>query len=118
MAAIKDGDAVVGNRTKIKIVKNKVASPFRETEVDILYGQGISREGDLLDLAVTQEIVEKAGAWFSFNGERLGQGRENSRTFLKENLPVREKLEHAVRLKAGLLEEAPRRAEAGKKTGA
>jgi recombination protein RecA len=84
-AAIKDGDSVVGNRTKIKVVKNKVAAPFREVEVDILYGIGISREGDLLDLSVANGLVEKSGSWFSFRGNRIGQGRENARTYLIEN---------------------------------
>src|SRR5678815_3518499 len=85
ISAIKDGDAVIGSRTKAKVVKNKVAPPFREAEFDILYGEGISKEGDLLDLAVEKNIVEKSGAWFSFQGERLGQGRENARMFLKEH---------------------------------
>ena len=84
-AAIKDGDSVVGNRTKIKVVKNKVAAPFRDVEVDILYGIGISREGDLLDLGVTNGLIEKSGSWFSFRGNRIGQGRENARTYLIEN---------------------------------
>ncbi|MGI8743527.1 MAG: recombinase RecA [Bryobacteraceae bacterium] len=84
-AAIKDGDAVVGNRTKIKVVKNKVAAPFRDVEVDILYGMGVSREGDLLDLGATNGVIEKSGSWFSFRGERIGQGRENARTFLIAN---------------------------------
>src|SRR5689334_4569049 len=85
IAAIKDGDAVVGNRTKVKVVKNKVASPFREAEFDILYGEGISKEGDLLDLGVANNLVEKSGSWYSFKGERIGQGRENARTFLREH---------------------------------
>jgi recombination protein RecA len=85
IAAVKEGDTVVGSRTKVKIVKNKVAAPFREAEFDILYGEGISREGDVLDLAVTHNIVEKSGAWYSYAGERIGQGRENTRSFLKEN---------------------------------
>src|SRR5712671_5207244 len=85
IGAIKDGEQVAGNRTRIKVVKNKVAAPFREAEVDILYGQGISREGDLLDLGAEQGVVEKSGSWFSFRGERLGQGRENARLFLKEH---------------------------------
>ena len=83
VGAIKDGETVIGNRTRVKVVKNKVAPPFREVEFDILYGQGISREGDLLDLAVENNIVEKSGAWFSYGGERIGQGRENARDFLK-----------------------------------
>jgi recombination protein RecA len=97
MAAIKDGEQVTGNRTKIKIVKNKVAAPFREAEVDILYGQGISREGDLLDLAVEQSLVEKSGSWFSFRGERIGQGRDNARTYLKEHSEMAARLETELR---------------------
>src|SRR5438876_997041 len=85
IAAIKEGDTVVGGRTRAKIVKNKVAPPFREAEFDIMYGEGISREGDLIDLGVDKNIIEKSGAWFSFQGERLGQGRENARQFLKED---------------------------------
>jgi len=102
MATLKDGEQAVGNRTKVKVVKNKVASPFREAEIDILYGQGISREGDLLDLGAEQSVVEKSGAWFSFHGERLGQGRENARTFLKEHTDIRAKIDAAVRQKIGL----------------
>jgi len=101
MAAIKDGEKVVGNRTKIKVVKNKVAAPFREAEVDILYGEGVSREGDLLDLGVTQELVEKSGSWFSYAGERIGQGRENARAFLIANPEIREQLDSALRNKLG-----------------
>jgi recombination protein RecA len=97
IASIKDGDAVVGNRTKAKVVKNKVAPPFREAEFDILYGEGISKEGDLLDLAVEKNVVEKSGAWFSFQGERLGQGRENARVFLKEHHDYRGRIELALR---------------------
>lgn len=107
IGAIKDGDQIMGNRTKIKVVKNKVAAPFREVEVDILYGQGISREGDLLDLGATHEVVEKSGSWFSYAGERLGQGRENARLFLKEHTDVRDKLDTAVRQKLGLTEALP-----------
>jgi recombination protein RecA len=102
IASIKDGDDVVGNRTKAKIVKNKVAPPFREAEFDIMYGVGISREGDLLDLAVDKNVVEKSGAWFSFQGERLGQGRENARQFLKDNPDYRGKVELALREIMGL----------------
>ena len=102
IGALKDGDRIIGNRTKIKVVKNKVAAPFREVEVDILYGQGISREGDLLDVAAEQGIVEKSGSWFSFEGERMGQGRENARAYLKEHAEVRNKLDTAARLKLGL----------------
>ena len=97
MASLKDGETVVGNRTKIKIVKNKVAAPFREAEVDILYGEGISREGDLLDLGVTQGLVEKSGSWFSFGGERIGQGRENARAFLAANPEIRDRLDADLR---------------------
>ena len=88
IGAVKEGDVVVGSRTKVKIVKNKVAAPFRDAEFDILYGEGISREGDALDLAVTNGIVDKSGAWYSFQGERIGQGRENVRGFLKENKEI------------------------------
>ena len=102
IASIKDGDEVTGSRTKAKIVKNKVAPPFREAEFDVMYGEGISREGDLLDLAVDKNIVEKSGAWFSFQGERLGQGRENARQFLKENHDYRGRVELAVREIMGL----------------
>jgi recombination protein RecA len=101
MAAIKDGEKVVGNRTKIKVVKNKVAAPFREAEVDILYGEGVSREGDLLDLGVTQELVEKSGSWFSYAGERIGQGRENARAYLIANPEIREQLDVALRKRLG-----------------
>ena len=107
IGAIKDGDQIMGNRTKIKVVKNKVAAPFREVEVDILYGQGISREGDLLDLGATHEVVEKSGSWFSYAGERLGQGRENARLFLKEHTDIRDKIDATVRQKIGLTEAPP-----------
>src|SRR5271156_5102100 len=97
MAAIKDGDKVIGNRTKIKVVKNKVAAPFREVEVDILYGEGISRESDLLDLGALHELVEKSGSWFSFGGERIGQGRENARAFLAANPAQADRLDADLR---------------------
>ena len=97
IASIKDGDRVVGNRTKVKIVKNKVAAPFREAEFDILYGEGISKEGDLIDVAAERGILEKSGAWFSYGGERIGQGRENARQFLRENVDIRKKVEVEVR---------------------
>jgi len=97
--AIKEGDKVVGSRTRAKVVKNKVAAPFREAEFDILYGEGISSEGDLLDLGVDKGIIEKSGTWLSFGGERMGQGRENARVFLKENKDVRDKLTAALRKK-------------------
>src|SRR6187431_609887 len=102
IAAIKDGDRVVGNRTKVKVAKNKVAPPFRECEFDIMYGEGISREGDLLDLAVVQRAVEKSGAWFSYKGERLGQGRENAKTALRDNPEILRKIERDVKVKLGI----------------
>jgi recombination protein RecA len=110
IAAIKDGDQVVGSRTKVKIVKNKTAAPFREAEFDIMYGEGISKEGDMLDIAADRNIVEKSGAWYSYDGERIGQGRENAKTFLKENKDVSARIEAAVRKALGLdrtLAEAP-----------
>jgi recombination protein RecA len=102
IGALKDGDVVIGNRTKVKIVKNKTAAPFREAEFDIIYGEGISREGDLLDLGVTKEIVEKSGAWFSYKGERIGQGRENVKQFLRDNKDITAKLEAELRRELGL----------------
>jgi recombination protein RecA len=105
IAAIKEGDVMVGSRTRVKVVKNKVAAPFREAEFDIMYGEGISREGDMLDLAANNEIVEKSGSWFSYKGERIGQGRENSKNFLKENKDIAAKIETEVRTKLGLLKE-------------
>ena len=100
--SIKEGDRVVGSRTRGKVVKNKVAAPFREAEFDILYGEGISREGDLIDLGVEKGVLEKSGTWISFGGERLGQGRENARVFLKENTDIRDKIEAALRKQLGL----------------
>jgi recombination protein RecA len=102
IGAVKEGDVVVGSRTKVKIVKNKVAAPFRDAEFDILYGEGISREGDSLDLAVLHNIVDKSGAWYSFQGERIGQGRENVRTFLKENKDVFARIDSQLRQKLGI----------------
>ncbi len=102
MTSIKIGQEIVGFRTKVKVVKNKVAPPFRETEFDIIFGEGISREGDILDLGVENGIVEKSGAWYSYKGERIGQGRDNSRTFLKENKDLLKQLEDDVREKIGL----------------
>jgi len=101
--AIKEGDRVIGSRTRAKIVKNKVAAPFREAEFDILYGEGISREGDLIDLGVDKGVLEKSGTWISYGGERLGQGRDNARVFLKENKDIRDKLEAALRKKLELM---------------
>jgi recombination protein RecA len=103
IAAIKDGDIVTGSRTRVKIVKNKVAAPFREAEFDILYGEGISREGDLLDIAVNNNLLEKSGSWFSYKGERIGQGRENARQFLKDNKDTMVKLDTEVRKALGLI---------------
>src|SRR5713101_6241756 len=100
--AIKDGDRVVGSRTRAKIVKNKVSAPFREAEIDIIYGEGISREADLIDVGVEKGLLEKSGTWISFNGERLGQGRENARIFLKENKDICQKVETALRKKLGV----------------
>jgi len=103
IGAIKDRDVVVGNQTKVKVVKNKMAPPFRVVEFDIMYGQGISKTGELLDLGVQANIVEKSGAWFSFDGQRIGQGRENAKTFLKEHPDVAATIEAKVRANAGLV---------------
>ncbi len=107
IAAIKDGEAVIGNRTKAKVVKNKVASPVREAEFDIIYGEGISKEGDLLDLGVAQNLVEKSGSWFSYKGERIGQGRENAKQFLKDNADIRQKIDQELRRQLGLVKAEP-----------
>ena len=106
IGAIKDGDQVVGNRTRVKIVKNKVAPPFRIAEFDLIYGEGVSREGDLLDLAVDRRIVEKSGTWFSYNGERLGQGREKVKLFLKQNPEIFDAIDARVRKELGLTTDA------------
>ena len=105
IASIKDGDAVVGGRTRVKVVKNKVAPPFREAEFDVMYGEGISKTGDLLDLAVDKRIVEKSGAWFAYNGERLGQGRENVKQFLKDNPEIFRSIDERVRKELGMTRE-------------
>ena len=102
IGAVKEGDVVVGSRTKVKIVKNKVAAPFRDAEFDILYGEGISREGDALDLAVANNIVDKSGAWYSYQGERIGQGRENVRSYLKENKDTFQRIDTELRKKLGI----------------
>jgi len=109
IGAIKDGDAVIGSRTKVKLVKNKCAAPFREAEFDIIYGEGISREGDLLDLGAANNLIEKSGSWFSYKGERIGQGRENAKQFLKDNPDIRQKVDSELRKQLGLerTEEAP-----------
>jgi len=118
IAAIKEGDLVVGSRTKVKVVKNKVAAPFREAEFDIMYGEGISREGDLLDLAANHNIVEKSGSWFSYKGERIGQGRENAKVFLKENKDLAGKIEVEVRKALGLTAAGEKAAAAAGPNGA
>jgi recombination protein RecA len=111
IASIKEAEAIIGGRVRVKVVKNKVAPPFREAEFDILYGEGISKEGDLLDLAVDRKIVEKSGTWFSYGNERLGQGRENAKQFLRENKDVCQKLEDQVRAELGLVKDAGAAAE-------
>src|SRR5205085_1946877 len=103
IAAIKDGDVVTGSRTKVKVVKNKIAPPFREAEFDIVYGEGISKEGDLVDLGVAQNLVEKSGSWYSYKGERIGQGRENARQFLRDNTDIRQEIDAALRKTLGLV---------------
>ncbi|MBA3321495.1 MAG: recombinase RecA [Pyrinomonadaceae bacterium] len=121
IGAIKDGDRIVGNRTRVKIAKNKVAPPFRECEFDIMYGEGISREGDVIDLGVANKVVEKSGAWFSYKGERLGQGRENSKQTLKDDPGLLRRIENEVRLAVGIpvdetVEDASVEAAAAKKS--
>jgi recombination protein RecA len=105
IGAIKDGETVVGGRTRVKVVKNKLAPPFREAEFDVMYGEGVSREGDLIDIAVEHKIIEKSGAWFAYGGERLGQGRENVKNFLKENVDVRSAIDEKVRKALGMSRE-------------
>jgi recombination protein RecA len=102
IGALKDGNEVVGNRTRVKVVKNKIAPPFKEAEFDIIYGQGISKEGDILDMGTALDVVEKSGAWYSFNGERIGQGRENVKKFLAENQDIRDEIANLVLEKTGL----------------
>jgi recombination protein RecA len=103
IGAIKEREDVVGNQTRVKVVKNKVAPPFKQVEFDIMYGEGISKTGELVDLGVTAGIVEKSGSWYSYNGERIGQGRENAKTFLKQNADVAAAIEQAIRANAGLI---------------
>ena len=105
IGAIKDKDDVVGNQTRVKVVKNKVAAPFRTVEFDIMYGEGISKTGELLDLGVSAGLVEKSGSWFSYGNQRIGQGRENAKTFMKENPDIANELETAIRSNAGLVQE-------------
>jgi recombination protein RecA len=117
IAAIKDGEAVIGNRTKVKVVKNKLAAPFREAEFDIIYGEGISREGDLMDLGVVHNLLDKSGSWFSYKGERIGQGRENAKQFLKDNGDIRQQLEIDLRKLLGLIKPEPVNGEAASHKG-
>jgi recombination protein RecA len=102
IGAIKEGDQVVGNRTRVKVVKNKVAPPFKQAEFDIIYGHGISKEGDILDLGVSLELVQKSGAWYAFNDDRIGQGRENAKRFLSENTDIRDEIARLILEKTGL----------------
>jgi recombination protein RecA len=103
--SIKDGAEIVGNRTRVKVVKNKVAPPFRQAEFDIMYGKGISREGTVLDIAVDMGIIKKSGAWFTYEGEQLGQGRENAKSFLSENPEIMVEVSEKVRVEAGLVQQ-------------
>jgi recombination protein RecA len=112
IAAIKDGDVVIGNRTKVKLVKNKCAAPFREAEFDIIYGEGVSKEGDLIDLGVANNLIEKSGSWFSYKSERIGQGRENTKQFLKDNADIRQKIDTELRKALGLIKPEPVQQEA------
>jgi recombination protein RecA len=105
IAAIKEGDQVVGNRTRVKVVKNKIAPPFKEAEFDIIFGLGISKEGEIVDLGVTLGVIEKSGAWYSFDGERIGQGRENVKRFLGEHTEIRDRISGLILEKAGLKKE-------------
>ena len=103
IGAIKDKDTVVGNQTRVKVVKNKLAPPFRVVEFDIMYGEGISKNGELIDLGIAASVVEKSGAWFSYNGQRIGQGRENAKLFLRENPEIAKEIEQTIRSNAGLV---------------
>ena len=107
IGVVKNGEQMVGNRARVKVVKNKVAPPFREAEFDVMYGEGISKTGDLLDLGVDKRIIEKSGAWFAYGGERLGQGRENVKQFLKDNPEVYKAIEDRVRRELGMTRETP-----------
>src|SRR5437879_6127437 len=118
IAAIKEGDVVVGSRTKVKVVKNKTAAPFREAEFDIMYGEGISKLGDMIDLAANNNIVEKSGSWYSYNGDRIGKGRENAKAFLKENKDIASKIEAEVRKTLGLTATGEKAAAAAGSNGA
>ena len=105
IGAIKDGDEIIGNQTRVKVVKNKIAPPFKQVEFDILYGEGISKFGELLDLGVKANIVEKSGAWFSYNSERLGQGREKAKQYFRDNPHIADEIEQKIRQNAGLISE-------------
>ena len=117
IGAIKERDEVVGNQTRVKVVKNKLAPPFKQVEFDIMYGEGVSKTGELIDLGVKAGVVEKSGAWFSYDSQRIGQGRENAKQFLKENPDIAGKIEAAVRQNAGLIAEAIMADEDGDKDG-
>jgi recombination protein RecA len=109
--SVKQGNDIVGNRTRIKVVKNKVAPPFKQCEIDIMYGEGVSKEGSIVDIGAEMDIVQKSGAWFSYNGDRLGQGRENAKQFLKDNPSVREAIELRIRESSNLVTHIPPAAE-------
>lgn len=113
---IKDGDKIIGNRTNIKVVKNKVAPPFKTAQVDIMYGTGISREGEIVDIAADINIVDKSGAWYSYNGEKIGQGKENVKQYLKDNPELKEELENKIRLHYGFIKELPKKAKIAPET--
>ena len=117
IGAIKERDEVIGNQTRVKVVKNKLAPPFKQVEFDIMYGEGVSKTGELIDLGVKANVVEKSGAWFSYDSQRIGQGRENAKQFLKENPDVAAKIEAAVRQNAGLIAEAILAGESDDKDG-
>ena len=104
---LKQGSDAVGNHVRVKIVKNKVAPPFKEAEFDIMFGKGISKEGDLLDLAVKEDIVDKSGAWFAYNGSKIGQGRENAKQYLADHPEITDEIDHKLRVKLGIISDAP-----------
>ena len=117
IGAIKERDEVVGNQTRVKVVKNKLAPPFKQVEFDIMYGEGVSKTGELIDLGVKAGVVEKSGAWFSYDSQRIGQGRENAKTFLKENPEIAAKIEAAIRANSGLIAEQIARQGRGRRRG-
>jgi recombination protein RecA len=106
IGAIKERDQVIGNQTRVKVVKNKMAPPFKVVDFDIMYGEGVSKTGELIDLGVQAGVVEKSGSWFSYEGQRIGQGRENAKTYLKEHEDVADQIEHEIRANAGLVADA------------